>query len=140
MRTGATTRLEASRHYFQKLKRRILLIMVFAFLTPLALLSAYFHFQFNLTMKQSGKLQLISLAESQRNTIDLFLQERVVNIFNLFQGSDFTISPEQDDMDLFLKRLQEASDAFVDVGFLDETGHKIGYAGPFPFLQDSTAS
>jgi two-component system NtrC family sensor kinase len=126
---------EDSRHYFQKLKKRVMSIMILAFLAPLALLFFYFHFQFNLTMKQSGKVQLLSLAESQRNTIDLFLQERVVNIFNLFQDSDFKINPEQADMDRYLKRLQGASDAFVDVGFLDETGHKIGYSGPFPYLR-----
>lgn len=129
------TNHEASRYYFQKLKKRILLIMITAFVTPLVLLSIYFHFQFNLTMKQSGKMQLLSLAESQRNTIDLFLQERLVNIFNLFHGGDFKIDPAQNDMDAYLKRLQETSDAFVDVGFLNESGHKIGYAGPFPFLR-----
>ena len=126
---------ETSRYYFQKLKKRILLIMIIAFLTPLVLLSIYFHFQFNLTMKQSGKMQLLSLAESERNTIDLFLQERLVNIFNLFHGRDFKMDPSQDDMDVYLKRLKETSDAFVDVGFLNENGHKIGYAGPFPFLR-----
>ena len=133
--TVKDTNHQASRYYFQKLKRRILLIMIVAFVTPLMLLSIYFHFQFNLTMKQSGKMQLLSLAESQRNTIDLFLQERLVNIFNLFHGRDFKIDPGQNDMDAYLKRLQETSDAFVDVGFLNESGHKIGYAGPFPFLR-----
>ncbi len=128
------TNHEAARYYFQKLKKRILLIMMIAFLSPLVLLSIYFHFQFNLTMKQSGKMQLLSLAESQRNTIDLFLQERLVNIFNLFHGADFKVNPDQSDMDAYLKRLQETSDAFVDVGFLNENGHKIGYSGPFPFL------
>ncbi len=134
-RPAADVNREASRNYFQKLKKRILLTMVVAFVTPLILLSIYFHFQFNQTMKQSGKLQLLSLAESQRNIIDLFLQERVVNIFNLFHGSDFRVDPDQGDMDGYLKRLQETSDAFVDVGFLDESGRKIGYSGPFPFLR-----
>ena len=134
-RPDADNTKAASQYYFQRLKRRILLIMTFAFLTPLVMLSVYFHFQFNLTMKQSGKLQLLTLAESQRNTIDLFLQERVVNLFNLFHDASFTITPDQNDMDVFLKKLQETSDAFVDVGFLDESGSKIGYAGPYPFLR-----
>ena len=63
----------------------------------------YFHFQFNSTLKESGKLHLVSLAESQRNTIDLFLQERVVNIFSLFHGTEFTLNPSQQDMDRYLQ-------------------------------------
>ena len=125
---------------FSRLRRRVLAAMVVAFLAPLALLSIYFHMQFNLTMKQSGKQQLLSLAESQRNTIDLFLQERVVNVFNLFRGRGFNLPPSQADMDMYLKRLQETSEAFIDVGFLDDTGVQIGYAGPYLFLHQQDYS
>jgi two-component system NtrC family sensor kinase len=37
-----------------------------------------------------------------------------------------------------LQNLRQASDAFIDLGFLDERGIQIGYAGPFPFLQDQS--
>jgi two-component system NtrC family sensor kinase len=104
-------------------------------MVPLAILSLYFHFQFNVTLKESGKLHLTTLAESQRNTIDLFLQERVVNVFNLFHTSEFKLRPSQEDMARYLQHLREISDAFVDVGFLDSSGIQIGYTGPFPYLQ-----
>jgi two-component system NtrC family sensor kinase len=39
-------------------------------------------------------------------------------------------------MDNYLKDLRRGSDAFVDVGFLNESGVQIGYAGPFPYLQN----
>jgi len=106
-----------------------------AFLIPLAILSIYFHIQFNLNLKETGKAQLIILAENQRNTIDLFLQERVVNILSLFRRGDLNLSPSSDDMRNYLQSLREMSDAFVDVGFLDETGLQKGYSGPFSFLQ-----
>ena len=139
---GDTTRpMDGTPPYdFSRLRRRVLAAMVVAFLAPLALLSIYFHMQFNLTMKQSGKQQLLSLAESQRNTIDLFLQERVVNVFNLFRGRGFNLPPSQADMDMYLKRLQETSEAFIDVGFLDDTGVQIGYAGPYLFLHQQNYS
>lgn len=120
--------------YFRRLRNRLKASLIIAFIVPLLIVSVYFHLQFNLTLKNSGKLHLISLAESLTNTIDLFLQERVVNIFNLFHRTRFTVSPSQDDMNAFLQVLIEASDAFVDVGFLDETGLQIGYAGPYPYL------
>ncbi len=123
-----------TRNYFRRLKKRLQFSIIAAFILPLAILSIYFHFQFNMTLTQSGKLHLISLAESLRNTIDLFLQERVINIFNLFHSRDFSVTPNQAEMNQYLQNLMETSDAFVDVGFLDANGMQVGYAGPFPYL------
>lgn len=125
---------DETEHYFRRLRQRLKVSLSLAFILPLLIVSVYFHFQFNLTLKNSGKLHLISLAESLTNTIDLFLQERVVNIFSLFHRIRFTVSPSQDDMNAYLQVLIEASDAFVDVGFLNNTGEQIGYAGPYPYL------
>ncbi len=122
--------------YFRRLRGRLRTGLLVAYLVPMVILSLYFHLQFNVSMKKSGKLHLANLAESQRNTIDLFLQERVVNIFNLFQTSDFEVTPSSEEMAAHLRRLRQTSDAFVDVGFLDEHGVQTGYAGPFPFLQN----
>ena len=121
--------------YYRRLRRLLRVGLAIAYLVPLAILSLYFHFQFNQTIKKSGKLHLVILAESQRNTIDLFLQERVLNIFNLFRGRDFKLAPTPDDMRRYLQHLREMSDAFVDVGFLTREGLQIGYAGPYPYLQ-----
>jgi len=123
------------REYYRRLRHRLSVGLLIAFLTPLAILSLYFHFQFNVTLKESGKLHLTTLAETQRNTIDLFLQERVVNIFNLFHGSYLDFPPAQEDMGKALQQLLEMSDAFVDVGFLNERGTQIGYAGPYSYLR-----
>ena len=128
------TSADETEHYFRRLRKRLKASLILAFILPLLIVSVYFHLQFNLTLKNSGKLHLISLAESLTNTIDLFLQERVVNIFNLFHRSRFNVNPSQEDMNAYLQVLIETSDAFVDVGFLDQSGEQIGYAGPFPYL------
>jgi two-component system NtrC family sensor kinase len=127
-------RLRDTREYFHRLRRRLQIGLSISFLVPLAILSLYFHLQLDRTLKESGKLHLTSLATIESNTIDLFLQERVVNIFNLFHRTHFTLSPTPSDMQLYLQSLWEASDAFVDVGFLDASGRQIGYAGPYPQL------
>jgi two-component system NtrC family sensor kinase len=120
--------------YFSRIRLRVKLGFLAAFLIPPVALSAYFHFQFNSTLKESGELHLISLAESQKNTIDLFLQERVVNIFSLFHSAEFDVNPSQEVMDRYLQTLRQTSDAFIDVGFCDSEGSQIGYAGPFTYL------
>lgn len=125
---------DETKNYFRRLRKRLLASMAVAFLVPLITLSVYFHIQFNLTLKNSSELHLISLAESLTNTIDLFLQERVVNIFNLFHSTGFNLTPSQQQMNAYLQNLMETSSAFIDVGFLDNNGRQIGYAGPFPYL------
>ena len=84
--------------YFRQLERRFQAGLLLAFLIPFALLSAYFHFQFHVTLKETGKLNLAAIAESQRNTVDLFLQERLVNIFSLFRSAAFSLTPTQQQM------------------------------------------
>lgn len=128
------------RQYFSQLERRFQFGLVILFFLPLVALSIYFHIQFEITLKETGKLNLAAIAESQRNTVDLFLQERVVNIFSLFHSRGFTLSPTQQQMQQFLHQLRQVSDAFIDVGFFNADGVQIGYAGPFPLLQNKDYS
>ena len=122
--------------YFRQLKWRLRIGFLIALVIPFAALSVYFHFQFTFTLKESAKLNLMAISESQRNTIDLFFQERVVNIFSQFQSDTFSLTPSRRVMENYLRNLRRVSDAFVDVGFLNEKGLQIGYAGPYPYLQD----
>ncbi len=121
---------------FKRLGNRFKTGLLLAFLLPMAALSAYFHFQFTFSLKESAKLNLAAISESQGNTVDLFIQERIVNIFSLFQSKEFNLTPTRHTMENYLQNLRQVSDAFIDVGFLDSMGLQIGYAGPFPFLQN----
>lgn len=132
--TDSQANLERIRLHFRQLQTRLVLGLVLGFLLPNALLSAYFHFQFTHTLKESAKLNLAAVAESQKNTIDLYLQERVVNLYNLFHSKEFSLSPSQEQMNSLLDSLKQFNDGFVDVGFFDTSGVQIGYAGPFPAL------
>jgi len=120
----------------EKLGIRFKIGLLLAFLVPLAILSVYFHFQFNFSLKESAKLNLAAISESQRNTIDLFLQERIVNLFIQFQSKTFNLAPSNHTMEITLQNLRQVSDAFIDVGFFNSTGIQVGYTGPFPFLQN----
>jgi len=126
--------------YFRQLERRFRLGLLLAFLILIGALSLYFHFQFHYTLKETGQLNLIAIAESQRNTVDLFLQERVINILSLFRSSHFSLTPTKQQVGVFLENLRQVSDAFIDVGLLNAQGHQIGYAGPFPQLRNKDYS
>ena len=125
---------DASKERFARLRRRLVVGMLAAFITPILVLSYYFHFQLKYSLTESGKLHLLALAESQRNTIDLFLQERVFNIFSLFYSAGFSLRPNELAMQTCLQNLRQMSDAFIDVGFFNQSGIQVGYAGPYAFL------
>ena len=129
------TQTDKRKEFFKKLKLRLCVGLMAAFMLPYAAFFAYFQYQFTSTLKNTGRLNLEALSKSQKNTIDLFLQERVVNIFSLFHGTDFSLIPSQQKMQNYLQHLRQGSDAFIDVGFLNEKGIQTGYAGSFPFLQ-----
>ena len=126
--------LNSIRKHFKQLQTRLILGLVLGFLIPNAVLSAYFHYQFTHTLKKSAMLSLAEVAESQKNTIDLYLQERVVNIYYLLHSKDFSLEPTSTHMENYLKHLKQFNDGFIDVGFFDDKGILIGYAGPFPSL------
>ena len=123
------------KQYFKKLRIRLGIGLLAAFMLPYAAFFVYFQIQFSTTLKDTGRLNLEALSNSKKNTIDLFLQERVVNIFSLFHSIDFSLNPSQNKMHHFLQDLRQVNDAFIDVGFLNPKGIQAGYAGPFPYLQ-----
>jgi two-component system NtrC family sensor kinase len=138
---------ESQEHWNPQLRREFHLLgrkfrygLAMAFFIPLVALSIYFHIQFESSLKETGKLNLAAIAESQRNTIDLFLQERLVNLFSLIHSQEFTLSPTRPQMQEFLQHLRRSNDAFIDLGFLDESGVQIGYAGSYPYLQNRNYS
>jgi two-component system NtrC family sensor kinase len=128
--------ISGTKDYFKKLEIRFKASLLMIFLVPMALLSLYFHFQFTYSLKESARLNLAAISESQRNTVDLFLQERVVNIFTQFQSQSFNLKPNSYTMESYLQNLRQVSEAFIDVGFLNSQGIQTAYAGPFPYLQN----
>jgi len=135
-KTVESAQPDASKRYFRRLKHGLQIGLLLAYLIPIAILIVFFDSRFNVTVRESSKLHLAAVVESQRNTIDLFLQKRIVNIFNLFHLRDFSLSPSQQEMDSYLSNLVQANDAFVDIGFFNPRGIQVGYAGPYPHLLD----
>jgi two-component system, NtrC family, sensor kinase len=126
--------------YFRRLKRALQIGLLLAYLIPITILTLYFNYKFSESVRESASLQLAAVTESQRNTIALFMQKRIVNIFNLFHSNEFNVHPVQDEMDAHLVNLVKADDGFVDIGFLDPEGIQIGYAGPYPHLRNKDYS
>ncbi len=122
------------RAYFRDLKHKLRWQLLGVYITPLVLLSGYFYFHYHRTLAQGIDNHLRSIAENQRNTVDLFLQERVANIRNLFQTELLITDNRPAEMAERLASLRRESPTFVDLGLFDPSGALVSYAGPFPSL------
>ena len=121
--------------YYEQLRRRLRWQLLFAYCAPLGILALYFHVQYSVTLSDRIHNHLRSLAENQRNTADLFVQERVANLRNAFHPDTLNIPPGVEDMNRLLAELVRSNPAFVDLGVFDADGNLISYAGPYPSLR-----
>jgi len=122
------------RDFFLQYRRRLRWRLLAVYVPPLLLLSAFFHYQYATTIEQGVYNHLKSVAENQRNTVDLYLQERVSNLASRFRPGNLSIPPSPGEIERALKDLRSDSPAFTDVGLFDPDGILVSYAGPYPFL------
>lgn len=117
---------------FTKLQRKLVVGLILGFLLPNILLAIFFHLQLTQTLHQSATQGLESVADNQKNALDLHLRERIGTLYNLLLSSALPLPPSQESMDEFLQRLILFHNDFIDLGLLDPQGILIGYAGPAP--------
>lgn len=125
-----------SRKYYRDVRRRNIARLLLTYFVPLLILIVYFNFQYDALMAEGRRLHLKSIAESQANTFDLFLTERLVNLANLIDDPKFHVPPEPEMLTAYLEKLKRNSEAFIDIGYFDSTGIQTNYAGPFPALEE----
>jgi two-component system NtrC family sensor kinase len=126
----------APRHdYYRALRIKTTIRLSLLYLSPVVILTVYILLQYGVVLSENERLHLKAIAESQANTMDLFLSERRVNLSNLIDDPAFPIPPTSKDLEDSLEDLRKISDAFADVGYFDSSGVQIAYAGPFPSLE-----
>ena len=126
--------------HYKEFKRKNIVRLLLTYLTPLIILGIYFFYQYDTMVSDSQHLHLKAIAENQSNTFDLFITERVVNLSNLINDPGFHFPPTANDMQIYLERLRQNSQAFTDIGYLDSSGVQIAYTGPFPSLEKQNYS
>ena len=120
---------------YRELRRKHLLRLLLTYLVPVLVLAGFLLIQYRLLLHERHRLHLKSIAENQSNTLDLFLRERVVNVTNLIRDPLLSVPPSPEEMQRCLAGLKLDSDSFIDVGFFDEGGKQVAYAGPHPTLE-----
>jgi len=131
----AGTHRFASSHY-REIKRRNLIRLARTYLAPLIILTVYFYYQYSGLVAESRRLHLKAIAESQGNTLDLFLYERIINLANVIDDPKFSFPPSSAVIQSYLEKLQKNCSAFVDLGYFDSSAVQAAYAGPYPSLEN----
>jgi two-component system NtrC family sensor kinase len=74
---------------------------------------------------------LRTLAENRRNAIDLFLDERVAQLYTLAFTNSFENLTNEEYLDRVFTIMQIRSKSFVDLGIIDEDGNHVAYSGSY---------
>jgi len=108
--------------------------MLLLYFMPLLLLAAFFHIQYRRLLHQSVRLHLEVIAEHQANTFNLFLRERLINLDNIIDDPSFALAfSDRVFLQTFLEELHHTSEAFVDLGCVNQNGSLVSYVGPIDF-------
>jgi two-component system NtrC family sensor kinase len=121
--------------HYKDLRRKNVIRLLLTYLAPLILIIIFFYYQYRGLLDESQRLHLQAIAENQANTIDLFLEERLVNIGNVINDPKFQLPITSEYLQSALDRLKTESGAFIDIGYFDPSGIQAAYVGPHPFLE-----
>ena len=132
---GPPTLESISPEHYRILRRKTTFHLSLIYLTPVILLVVYFILQYDAVVSESERLHLKAIAESQANTLELFLSERRVNLSNLIDDPSFPLPPTSGELKQELEKLHKISGAFIDIGFFDTSGIQAAYFGPYPSLE-----
>ena len=135
-RRGAAAPGRLGEQHYRELHQRHVIRLLLTYVAPLIALTVYFQYQYKLLLAESSSVHVRSTAENLSNTLDLFLQERIANLINLFDDPKTRIPPSVTDLQGYLERLRRDSDTFVDIGYFDARGIQAAYAGPVPELEN----
>jgi two-component system NtrC family sensor kinase len=118
--------------YYRSLGWNMLLTIIVVAFIHMTLVSGIMLYKFRTTYREKVYAHLREVVEKHKQSIDVFLNERLSNI--QFLGRIFGFDKLSDDeflTDTLTKLQQEHRSVFVDLGVVDESGSQLAYAGPF---------
>jgi two-component system NtrC family sensor kinase len=127
-------------HHYREIWRKQIVRLLFFYVAPLVVAITYFTIQYNQLALDGQRLHLEAIAGSHASTLNLFLDERIINLENLIDEPDLLPRPTSELLESHLLELAQISEAFVDLGFFDLSGVQTAYAGPYPDLADRNYS
>jgi two-component system NtrC family sensor kinase len=121
------------RPLYKKLKIRLIAITLVVSVGPLILLGAAIYYQFSNIYRARIEDQILHLAKSESNALDVFLKERTTILAMIVETHSFEKLSNQENLNHLFRAIQRRAEGLglVDLGIIDQHGHQLSYAGPY---------
>ncbi|WP_419664209.1 sensor histidine kinase [Desulfosarcina variabilis] len=127
---GMNTEIQRS-SYYRSLMRNIVLTILLTSITPTVVISIFILDAFRVSYEQKVYDHFDVLTRKHKRSIDIFLEEKLMDIRLLARTNRFEDLTDQAILNQRFNELQRAFDrSFVDLGVVDHQGYQIAYAGP----------
>ncbi|SDL57959.1 two-component system, NtrC family, sensor kinase [Maridesulfovibrio ferrireducens] len=116
---------------YTKLRWKLIAITLCFSLIPLFALGYVIHDQFSKSYEEKLTSNLVLVVNSKRDTIDMFLNERVVQLQNLANTHTLAQMTDQTYLNSLFDIIHNTSRSFIDLGVIGPDGSHEAYSGPF---------
>jgi len=118
---------------YTSLRRRIIVITLAVSIAPLLLLGGIIYNQFLKVSEQRIKDQIVHLARTQRNSLEVFLSERTTILSLMVDAYNFRTLSQQGNLAHLFDMINRRSEALglVDLGVINSQGYQVAYVGPY---------
>jgi two-component system NtrC family sensor kinase len=117
--------------FYSRLQGKIILLTLLVTFTPLLLLGVIMYRQFAGMYTEKVLEQVRYRAESQAESLDLFLNERTAILGAIADTHSFESITDEGHLALKLEVMNRWAGAFVDLGVIDQNGRQLAYVGPY---------
>jgi len=117
--------------YLRKLWWKIVLTTIAFSVIPLFVLGAVIYYQFSASYTGKITEDLRTLADNRVKALDLFLEERVSQLYTLAHTHPLEKLKNEEYLDNIFKKMRERSQSYIDLGVIDQEGNHLAYVGPY---------
>lgn len=120
---------------YNVLKWRIIAAILSFSLIPLIVVGWFIYSQFSTSYQAKINDNILSMAESRRNSLELFFEERVSQLTTLAHSHRFSSLKNEDFLLGIFNTMQARSKSYIDLGIVDQNADHIAYVGPHKELK-----
>ena len=119
------------RLHYTALKRKIVLIMAAAAITPLLILAGINYLEFQSSFLREAQTPLRSMVSKTKNSFELFLAERSSTLSLIASIYSYDELTHQPTLQRIFWAMQKDFSGFVDLALVDDDGRLVTYVGPY---------
>ncbi len=116
---------------YVRLRWNLILMTLVLSILPLFALGYVIHSEFRQSYEEKLTSNLRLVVSNKRDAIDMFLNERVVQLQMLAGMHSFSRITDQKYLEAVFDTVHETSPSFIDIGVIGQNGRHEAYSGPF---------